>query len=303
MNKSELDMLWVLVSAVLVLLMQGGFLCFESGMTRTKNAINVAMKNVIDLTLAVVLFWLVGFGLMFGVDYAGIVGWSGFLPDVGAGDPWLATFFVFQTMFCATAATIVAGAIAERTRFDAYIFITVLVTGFIYPVFGHWAWGGAHGGGAGWLATRGFVDFAGSTVVHSVGGWVALAAVIVVGPRRDRFIDGEPQTVPPSNLPLCMLGLLLFFVGWIGFNGGSTWHRREHDPRRYRWRHDRFDRTPRDRAENGSGDGADRGRTCGTRRDHRGLSCSRCDAGRIHRRDRCGNDDRLRSNPAGAADR
>ncbi len=222
MNKSELDMLWVLVSAVLVLLMQGGFLCFESGMTRTKNAINVAMKNVIDLTLAVVLFWLVGFGLMFGVDYAGIVGWSGFLPDVGAGDPWLATFFVFQTMFCATAATIVAGAIAERTRFDAYIFITVLVTGFIYPVFGHWAWGGAHGGGAGWLATRGFVDFAGSTVVHSVGGWVALAAVIVVGPRRDRFIDGEPQTVPPSNLPLCMLGLLLFFVGWIGFNGGST---------------------------------------------------------------------------------
>ncbi|MGR8921353.1 MAG: ammonium transporter, partial [Gammaproteobacteria bacterium] len=222
MENTVLDMLWVLSAAVLVLIMQGGFLCLESGLTRTKNSVNVAMKNVVDLTLALVVFWLLGFGLMFGPDVGGLLGSGNFLPDVGGGDPWAATFFVFQAMFCATAATIVAGAVAERTRFAAYIFITIIVTGFIYPVFGHWAWGGAHGGGAGWLETRGFVDFAGSTVVHSVGGWVALAAVLLVGPRRGRFVDGRPQAIPASNLPLTMLGLLLFFVGWIGFNGGST---------------------------------------------------------------------------------
>ncbi len=222
MNKTELDILWVLVAAALVLVMQGGFLCLESGLTRTKNAINVAMKNIVDLTLAVALFWLFGFGLMFGEDVNGLVGGSYFVPDVGSGDPWLSTFFIFQTMFCATAATIVAGAVAERTRFDAYIFITIIVTGFIYPVFGHWAWGAAWGDGHGWLGARGFVDFAGSTVVHSVGGWVALAAVLIVGPRSGRFRDGVAQPIPPSNLSVCMLGLLLFIVGWIGFNGGST---------------------------------------------------------------------------------
>ena len=222
MDKTELDILWVLVAAALVLIMQGGFLCLESGLTRTKNAINVAMKNVIDLTLAVVLFWLFGFALMFGDDLSGLIGTTGFMADISGGDPWLATFFVFQTMFCATAATIVSGAVAERTRFDAYIRITILVTGFIYPVFGHWAWGGAHDGGHGWLGDRGFVDFAGSTVVHSVGGWVALAVVLLVGPRIGRFKDGKAQAIQPSNLPLGMLGLLLFMVGWIGFNGGST---------------------------------------------------------------------------------
>ncbi|MEM7543699.1 MAG: ammonium transporter, partial [Pseudomonadota bacterium] len=222
MDESLLDILWVLVCSSLVLIMQGGFLCLESGLTRTKNAINVAMKNIVDLTVAILVFWAFGFGLMFGADQQGLIGLSHFFPDVGSGDPWLATFFVFQAMFCATAATIVAGAIAERVRLDAYIFITILVTGLVYPVFGHWAWGSAFGEAGGWLGNRGFVDFAGSTVVHSVGGWVALAAAMIAGPRLGRFDKQGANPIPPSNLQLCMSGLLLFVVGWIGFNGGST---------------------------------------------------------------------------------
>ena len=172
MDKTEIDILWVLVAAALVLIMQGGFLCLESGLTRTKNAINVAMKNVVDLTLAVVLFWLVGFGLMFGDDLGGWIGSSGFVADISGADPWLAAFFVFQTMFCATAATIVAGAVAERTRFDAYIRITVLVTGFIYPVFGHWAWGGAHAAvTAGWVHAVSSISLVRRSCTASVVGW------------------------------------------------------------------------------------------------------------------------------------
>ncbi|TGD73609.1 ammonium transporter [Mangrovimicrobium sediminis] len=220
-DKSALDLLWVLLAAVLVLLMQGGFLCLESGVTRTKNAINVALKNAVDLALVWAVFWLFSFGLMFGATRSGLLGGSYFAPDIGHGDAWLSTFFLFQVMFCATAATIVSGAVAERMRFQAYIVITVLVAGLLYPVFGHWAWGGALGDGVGWLADLGFVDFAGSTVVHSVGGWVALAAVILLGPRLGRFAPGSGG-IPPSNMPLAMFGVVLFFVGWVGFNGGST---------------------------------------------------------------------------------
>ncbi len=222
MNNSSLDVLWLLLSGVLVLLMQAGFLCLESGATRSKNAINVAMKNATDFVISVILFWVVGFALMFGESHGGLLGGSQFFTNVGHEAPWLAAFFLFQTMFCATAATIVSGAIAERVRFSSYHFITVMVVVFIYPVSGHWAWGGVLGGTRGWLAELGFVDFAGSTVVHSVGGWVALAAVLIVGPRTGRFVSGVLQPIPGSNAPLALLGVLFFIVGWVGFNGGST---------------------------------------------------------------------------------
>ncbi|SEF82253.1 ammonium transporter [Marinobacterium lutimaris] len=221
-NQEAFNALWLLLSAVLVLVMQAGFLCLESGLTRSKNAINVALKNAFDLLVTTALFWLVGFSLMFST-------WNGILPDIhliAANFPqlsfWDACFFLFQLTFCATAATIVSGAIAERARFVTYVLITALIAVLIYPLFGHLAWGGALRGPAGWLAEQGFVDFAGSTVVHSLGGWVALAALIVVGPRKGRFVNGRVVSIPGSNLPFAMLGMMCFIIGWIGFNGGST---------------------------------------------------------------------------------
>lgn len=222
MDKSTLDIFWVLFSAVLVLLMQAAFLCLESGATRSKNAINVAMKNAADFVISTFVFWFLGFGLMFGPSLGGLIGSELYLVPVSTEDPWLPTFFLFQSMFCATAATIISGAVAERMRFEAYIVITVIVAIFIYPVFGHWAWGGSFTGTDGWLQSLGFVDFAGSTVVHSTGAWVALAALLVVGPRKGRFVKGEARVIPASNMPLAMLGGLLFVIGWMGFNGGST---------------------------------------------------------------------------------
>lgn len=221
-DMTELDILWVLFATVLVIAMQGGFLCLESGITRSKNSVNVALKNAVDFTFTIVLFWAVGFGLMFGQSRGGMIGSSHFMPQTGVGEVWLPAFFLFQMMFCATTATIVSGAVAERLRFNAYILITILITSVVYPVFGHWAWGGTFTGNATWLANEGFVDFAGSTVVHGTGGWVALAAVIMVGPRIGRFDREGPVPIPASDLPMAMLGLLLFFVGWVGFNGGST---------------------------------------------------------------------------------
>lgn len=213
--RSLLDQSWVLLSAGLVLLMQAGFLCLESGLSRAKNGIHVAMKNLADFCLSVSLYWAFGYAVMFGASQAGLVGSDGFFLGAGASALSL-SFFLFQVTFCGTATTIVSGAVAERMRFSGYLIIAAMVSGLIYPLFGHWAWGGS-----GWLASIGFVDFAGSTVVHSIGGWVALAAVIVVGPRLGRF--GE-QAVPMNghNLPLTMLGALLLWFGWFGFNGGST---------------------------------------------------------------------------------
>lgn len=222
MNSQTLDILWLLISAILVLLMQAGFLCLESGVTRSKNAINVAMKNAADFFVTFLLFWIIGFGLMFGSSSNGWIGSDNFLIEIGQGAPWEAAFFIFQSMFCATAATIVSGAIAERVRFSAYLVITLIIVSLIYPVSGHWAWGGTLTGTPGWLAERGFIDFAGSTVVHSVGGWVALAAVLIVGPRTGRFKDGEVQIIPGSNPTLALIGALFFVIGWTGFNGGST---------------------------------------------------------------------------------
>ena len=225
MSANPIDLLWIALCAGLVFMMQAGFLCLESGLTRSKNAINVAIKNISDFAVAVMLFWLFGFALMFGSSQAGLFGASNFLAAIGQGsDPWFSVFFLFQVMFCATAATIVSGAVAERMRFTAYLLVAATVAGLIYPVFGHWAWGGALGGPAGWLGELGFVDFAGSTVVHSVGGWVALAAVLVIGPRQGRFeaTDSHGSTINGGNRPMAMLGGLLLFFGWFGFNGGST---------------------------------------------------------------------------------
>lgn len=224
MEKSNVDMLWVIVSTCLVFLMQAGFLCLETGFTRSKNNINVAMKNMADFSISALLFWLVGFGLMFGVSGLGWVGTSNFMPSFGYQQVWLAIFFLFQMMFCAAAVTILSGAAAERLRFSGYLIISAFVAGIIYPFFGHWVWNGLQNGAStGWLGALGFVDFAGGSVVHSVGGWVSLATILVLGPRLGRFPeDGEPQKIASANIPLAALGALLLYLGWFGFNGGST---------------------------------------------------------------------------------
>lgn len=216
-EKSLTDILWVLLASGLVFLMQPGFAMLESGFTRSKNSINVAMKNMSDLGFSILLFWAFGFALMFGASYKGWIGTDSFLLDT-SGDMWHTSFFLFQAMFCATAATIVSGAAAERMRFGSYLIITLVVSGLIYPLFGHWVWSED-----GWLGNEGFVDFAGSTVVHSVGGWVGLAAVIQLGARGGRFgEDGTTRDIAGSNIPNAILGSLLLWFGWFGFNGGST---------------------------------------------------------------------------------
>jgi Amt family ammonium transporter len=219
-----IDILWVLFSAGLVFLMQGGFLAVESGLTRSKNNINVAIKNLTDFGISMVLFWTFGYALMFGLSRGGLVGLTDFTLHFQDGRVWTVVFFLFQVMFCGTAVTIMSGAVAERMRFESYIVVAALVSGFIYPIFGHWAWNGADVGlPAGWLGLRGFVDFAGSTVVHSVGGWTSLACLLIIGPRAGRFPDdGPPRKIPGSNIPLATLGVILLWFGWFGFNGGST---------------------------------------------------------------------------------
>ncbi|MFO7597618.1 MAG: ammonium transporter [Desulfocurvibacter africanus] len=223
MSYEPVDLLWVLMAASLVFLMQAGFMCLETGLTRTKNSINVAIKNLADFVISVFTFWGVGYGLMFGASMAGIVGWSHYALPLN-GEPWLAAFFFFQAMFCGTATTIFSGAVAERMRFSAYVIVSFIVSALIYPLFGHWAWSGlGHGELTGWLGAMGFVDFAGSTVVHSVGGWVSLAALLIIGPRQGRFdAQGRPREMTASNLPLSVLGAMLLWFGWFGFNGGST---------------------------------------------------------------------------------
>jgi len=216
-----LDLLWILIAASMVIAMQAGFLCLESGLSRSKNTINVAIKNLADFGLAVLLFWGFGFGLMFGLSQAGWFGTTGYLFGDSAS-PRDYAFFLFQVSFCGTAATIVSGAVAERIRFVAYLAITAVISGLIYPVFGHWAWGGlVEGTGQGWLSRIGFIDFAGSTVVHSIGGWFAFAAIALLGARTGRFGD-EQRAINGNNLPLAMLGVLILLVGWFGFNGGSV---------------------------------------------------------------------------------
>ena len=230
-NKTAIDLvqthanyLWTLIAAVLVFFMQAGFAMVESGLTRAKNAVNILMKNLMDFSMGSLFFWAIGFGLMFGASPTGWFGTSGFFlsdfsPD---GDPWVLVFWMFQVVFAATAATIVSGAMAERTKFVGYIAYSAVLTALIYPVFGSWAWGSLFNG-EGWLEGFGFIDFAGSTVVHSVGGWAALAGAIVLGPRMGKYTkDGGIRPILGHNMPLAALGVFILWMGWFGFNAGST---------------------------------------------------------------------------------
>ena len=202
--------------------MQAGFTLLESGLVRLKNSYNVAVKNLCDFSVSVLLYWFFGFALMFGLEGSPYVSWSGFAGNE-LSSPMDMTTFLFHSVFVGTAATIVSGAIAERSKFTAYLAISVLMSVMIYPVVGHWIWGSQFGGPAGWLEEKGFIDFAGSTVVHSVGGWVALAAVVIIGPRTGRFDEqGNPNPIQGHNMVFAVLGVFILVFGWFGFNGGSA---------------------------------------------------------------------------------
>ncbi len=221
--KSFVDTLWVINSAILVFIMQAGFMCVESGLSRHKNSINVALKNAADFGVSVVVFWLFGFGLMFGKSFNGLFGTDLFFFATDIAE--FQTYFVFQAMFVATAATIISGAVAERLKFVGYLVMTVFATGIIYPIVGHWAWSSSFLGeltNEGWLAALGFVDFAGSTIVHSVGGWIALSGILILGPRIGKYSEANKGKFTGSSFPLAVLGTLILWFGWFGFNGGSN---------------------------------------------------------------------------------
>ena len=211
---SGVDTLWVLLGAMLVFWMQPGFALVEAGMTRSKNTANILMKNFCDFMCGTILFWVVGFSLMFGTDH-GLAGWDGFFFRSNFGNDQLPApaFFIFQTMFCATAATIVSGAMAERTKFSNYLLYSILISAIVYPISGHWGWGG------GWLSQLGFHDFAGSTMVHACGGMLALAVAMALGPRIGKYDkQKKSRAIPGHNLALCALGVFCLWVGWFGFN-------------------------------------------------------------------------------------
>jgi Amt family ammonium transporter len=222
--QTNLDYVWTLVAAALVFFMQAGFAMVESGFTRAKSAVNIMMKNLMDFSMGSLFYWAIGFGLMFGATKTGWFGTTGFfLSDFTVGgDPWVLAFWMFQCVFAATAATIVSGAMAERTKFTGYLIYSAVLCAVIYPIFGSWAWGSLLNGG-GWLEAKGFIDFAGSTVVHSVGGWAALAGAIVLGPRLGRYSkSGKVKAIPGHNIPMAAIGVFILWLGWFGFNPGST---------------------------------------------------------------------------------
>ena len=224
-NARAVDLVWTLVAAFLVFFMQPGFAMVEAGFTRAKNAVNIMMKNLMDFSLGSIAFFMIGFGLMFGSDAAGFF-LSGADPASMDGS-WRIGFYMFQVVFAATAATIVSGAMAERTKFTAYLIYSVVISAIIYPISGSWAWGSLLGGEAGWLENLGFMDFAGSTVVHSVGGWAGLMGAIFLGAREGKYIKGadgkkEARAIPGHNIPLAALGVFILWFGWFGFNAGST---------------------------------------------------------------------------------
>ncbi|MDD5017035.1 MAG: ammonium transporter [Eubacteriales bacterium] len=208
----QLDTLWMLVAAVLVFFMQAGFAMVEAGFTRAKNASNIIMKNLMDFAIGSFLFFVVGYGMMYGKDIAGLIGGSQFIMPSDAP-----VAILFQTVFCATAATIVSGAMAERTKFVSYVIYSAVISAIIYPIAGHWLWGG------GWLYQLGMIDFAGSTLVHSVGGWAALVGAAMLGPRIGKYkADGTPNAIPGHNITIGALGVFILWFGWFGFNPGST---------------------------------------------------------------------------------
>jgi len=223
-----IDALWVAVSGALVFFMQPGFQMVESGLTREKNSINVAIKNLTDIGISLFVYWIIGYAFMFGSSIKGLIGHSGFIPGAGWNiDFNQGAFLFFQAMFCSTSATIVSGAVAERMKYSSYIISTFLMSLIIYPIFGHWAWAGIQpsfiSDAQGWLNKIGFVDFAGSTVVHSVGGYVGLAGIIVLGARKGRFPkDSKPREIQGCDVPMTVAGVFILWFGWLGFNGGST---------------------------------------------------------------------------------
>ncbi|WP_299105269.1 ammonium transporter [uncultured Winogradskyella sp.] len=206
----DMGMLWMLLSAILVFFMQAGFTLVETGMTRSKNAANIAMKNLLDICVGSLTYWFVGYSLMYGTaNESGTFFWGGLMQGEGAD-------LLFQTMFAATAATIVSGAIAGRTKYSTYAIFSIVMTALIYPIAGGWQWQGS-----GWLTNLGFIDFAGSSIVHSVGGWAALVAAFMVGPRIGKYVDGKVMPIPGHNQILATLGVFILWLGWFGFNGGS----------------------------------------------------------------------------------
>ncbi len=224
-----LDTAWVLVAAFLVFFMQAGFALLEAGLTRAKNASNIMMKNVMDFVMGSLGYWAIGYGLMFGSVASGFFGTSNFFLGAtgdSVGNVPLLAFWLFQLVFAGTAATIVSGAMAERTKFSGYLIYSIVISAIIYPIFGHWVWGTGWlwtlGDTTGLLPDGGFRDFAGSTVVHSVGGWAALMGTLALGPRIGRFnSDGTPNAIPGHSVTLFGLGVFILWLGWFGFNPGS----------------------------------------------------------------------------------
>jgi ammonium transporter len=216
-----INTIWTLIAAFLVFFMQAGFAMLEAGSTRSKGVANIMMKNLMDFCIGSIVFYFIGYGLMFGTSVGGIFGSSGFFGSIDhnsivSGIPQDA-FILWETVFCATAATIVSGAMAERTKFIAYCIYSAVISLVIYPIAGHWIWGG------GWLAQMGFQDFAGSTVVHSIGGWAALVGAAILGPRIGKYTkDGKSNTIPGHSIALSALGAFILWFGWFGFNPGST---------------------------------------------------------------------------------
>ncbi len=213
-----LDTVWVLIASFLVFSMHAGFAMVEAGFTRAKNTVNILMKNFMNVSVGLLLFFLVGYGLMFGNSAGGFIGTSGFVLDIiDPSNTGNFAFWFFQAVFAATAATIVSGAVAERMKFYGYLIYCAILTAVIYPVVGHWIWGG------GWLARLGMIDFAGSTVVHSVGGLSALAGAAILGPRLGKYnADGSSNAIPGHNIAIAALGVFILWFGWFGFNPGST---------------------------------------------------------------------------------
>ena len=222
--QANLDILWLLICAILVFIMQAGFMCLETGLSRSKNSINVALKNISDFGIAVVVFWAFGFALMYGTSVSGLFGNKFFFFTTKVAG--YQTYFVFQAMFVATAATIISGAVAERLKFVSYLIITFFTSGLFFPIVGHWAWAFNFDNPSqkfGWLGKLGYLDFAGSSVVHSVGGWIALSVLLIIGNRTGRFRkDNSHKPFQGSNIPMAALGALILWFGWFGFNGGAN---------------------------------------------------------------------------------
>lgn len=214
--------IWVLAASVFVFFMQASFACMESGFARSKNACNIWLKNLCDFCVGGLVYYFIGFGLMYGDDWNGFIGINGFINPLEQNlqiwegmtlSPQI--FLLYQTMFCATTATIISGSVAERFKFNSYLIVSCIMTGLVYPIVGHWIWGG------GWLANLGFTDFAGSTAVHSVGACAAFMGALMVGPRIGKYKNGVSQTIKGHNVPMGILGAFILWLGWYGFNPGS----------------------------------------------------------------------------------